>query len=391
MEMGMKGVYLTTYDVRNQSDGVAKKILSQIKCFQDVDIDMEIVDANHMPISKYFSWRKKMAKVFSTAYTTGCLYDYLIDKIDLKKIQFVYVRKGYCDMKQIRSLKKIKKINPVIQILMEIPTFPYDQEFGGRRKILAIPRDKKARMYLHKYVDKIVTYSNDKKIFGMPTLRISNGIDYERISLKSSSCNHEGIHLIAVAFLDYWHGYDRLLLGMAKEQELVRKNGLVFHLVGDGRALASYKQIVKENKLEKHVMFHGRLYGEKLDAVYDECDIGIDTLGRHRVGISYNSTLKGKEYCAKGLPIISGVTTELDSMNCTYYYRVPANDDPISIKEIIQFYHRIYDGKDPKLIAKSIREESKKYFDFPNTFAPIVEYIKKNAVHETFKSYEVPK
>ena len=54
MEMGMKGVYFTTYDIRNQSDGVAKKILSQIKCFQDADIDMEIVDANHMPISNYF-------------------------------------------------------------------------------------------------------------------------------------------------------------------------------------------------------------------------------------------------------------------------------------------------------------------------------------------------
>ena len=75
MEMGMKGVYFTTYDIRNQSDGVAKKILSQIKCLQDADIDMKIVDANHMPISNYFSWRKKMAKVFSTAYTTGCLYE----------------------------------------------------------------------------------------------------------------------------------------------------------------------------------------------------------------------------------------------------------------------------------------------------------------------------
>lgn len=374
--MGMKGVYLTTYDIKNQSDGVAKKILSQIKCFNDADIDIEVVDANNAPAGMYYALREKMARVLSTAYTTSCLYDYLIDNVDLMKIQFVYVRKGYCDMRQVRSLRRIKKINPNIKILMEIPTFPYDEEFGGRRKILTIPRDKKARMYLHECIDKIVTYSDDKMIFNTPTLRISNGIDYKRVSLKHSINNHKGIHLIAVAFFDNWHGYDRLLMGMAKEKDIVKYNDLVFHIVGDGRALESYKEIVKENDLDKNVIFHGRLFGKKLDAVYDECDIGVDTLGRHRVGVYYNSTLKGKEYCAKGLPIISGVTTELDTMNCTYYHRVPANDEAISIKEVIKFYHSIYDGKDPDLIAKSIREESKHSFDFFHTFAPIIEYVK---------------
>lgn len=35
-------------------------------------------------------------------------------------------------------------------------------------------------------------------------------------------------------------------------------------------------------------------------------------MGRHRSGVSFNSSLKGKEYCAKGLIIVSGVKTELD-------------------------------------------------------------------------------
>jgi hypothetical protein len=49
-----------------------------------------------------------------------------------------------------------------------------------------------------------------------------------------------------------------------------------------------------------------------LNDIYNISDIAIDSLGRHRSNVMYNSTLKGKEYCAKGLPIVSGVKTEFD-------------------------------------------------------------------------------
>ncbi|WMJ84228.1 hypothetical protein ACS3UN_08290 [Oscillospiraceae bacterium LTW-04] len=372
----MRGVYLTTYDITNPSDGVAKKIVSQIKCFENAGFDMIIVDANDIPSGNYYKFRKIISKFLATAYVTGCLYDYLINNIDLNTVDFIYIRKGYCDIRQIHALKKIKRINPSIKILMEIPTYPYDQEFGGRRRFLAIPRDKKARKYLYKYLDRIVTYSVDPVIFGIPTLRISNGIDYKKVSLKNTK-THDGINIIAVALFDYWHGYDRILMGIANQKDVVKTNGVVFHMVGEGRALTKYKEIVEENSLEDNVVFHGRLFGEALETIYDVCDIGIDTLARHRVGVNYNSTLKGKEYCAKGLPIISGVITELDDMNCDYYHRVPANDDAVLIDEIVDFYHCMYDGKDAALVAESIRKQSQQIFHFPNTFASIVEYIKK--------------
>ncbi|MFK5655764.1 hypothetical protein ACIA4K_04025 [Lactobacillus delbrueckii subsp. bulgaricus] len=56
----------------------------------------------------------------------------------------------------------------------------------------------------------------------------------------------------------------------------------------------------------------GKKEKEELDYYYNICDIGIDSMGRHRSNVYYNSSLKGKEYLAKGLPIVLGVTTELD-------------------------------------------------------------------------------
>lgn len=372
-----KGMYITSYDLKDKSDGVAKKIASQITCLKNTGCDVEIIDSNSMPSGMVHKCGKQFARVFSTPYIADQLYKQVASRDDLAQLDFIYIRKGYSDMSQIYSLKSIKGANPSIKIMVEIPTYPYDQEFGGRRKLLAIPNDKKARNHYKEYVDRIITYSNDKEIFGVTTINIMNGIDYCRIR-ERTTVTHDGIHLLAVAFFDYWHGYDRLLKGMAKDIDLVRKHNVVFDLVGDGRAISNYKKIVSDYGLKDHVIFHGRMFGDALDDIYNYADIGIDTLGRHRVGIYYNSTLKGKEYCAKGIPILSGVKTDLDDMNINFYFRVPADESVISIKEVIDFYHSVYDGKTPEKVSEEIRKASKVKFDFSATFAPVVCYITKD-------------
>lgn len=369
----MKGIYLTSYDLKDQSDGVVKKILSQIECFKRAGINMRIIDRNCFP--ETFKLRIKIMNIISTTYITDFLYQYMVSNINLQEIDFIYIRKGFSNMIQINSLAKVKEINPKITILMEIATYPYDEEFGGRRKLVTIPRDKKARKFLKKYVDRIVTYSKDKEIFGVKTINISNGIDYNRIQLKNN-IEHQGVHLIAVAFFDYWHGYDRLINGMAKDIDLVKDNKVVFHLVGNGRAVDEYRQLVEKQGLKDWVIFHGRTFGDELRKIYDQCDIGIDTLGRHRAGVYYNSTLKGKEYCAVGLPIISGVETELDEMGYPFYYRVPADESLVLINDVIEFYKKMYENKKAEEVNLYIRETTMPKFNFYHTFNPIISYIK---------------
>lgn len=70
---------------------------------------------------------------------------------------------------------------------MEIPTYPYDQEYKGLpfvyQRILFI--DKCFRQHLARYVDKIVTFSDYDIIWNRPTIRISNGINF--IGIVSAS------------------------------------------------------------------------------------------------------------------------------------------------------------------------------------------------------------
>ena len=74
-----------------------------------------------------------------------------------------------------------------MRIALEIPTYPYDAEFAQspfvRRLKLRIDRTFRRRMA--RWVDRIVTFSDDPEIFGRPTIRISNGIDFRSIPLKT--------------------------------------------------------------------------------------------------------------------------------------------------------------------------------------------------------------
>ena len=155
------------------------------------------------------------------------------------------------------------------------------------------------------------------------------------------------------------------------------KRKINLHLVGDSEVLNEYREKVSCYKLNDNVIFYGKKYGEELDKIYDTCDLALDALGRHRSGVYYNSSLKGKEYCAKGLPIISGVKTELDyNKEYSYYLRVDADESDIDMLDIIEFYDKIYNSnKTRKDIINFIRSYSEEYFDFKNGFNPIINYI----------------
>ena len=97
---------------------------------------------------------------------------------------------------------------------MEIPTYPYDQEYKGLpfvyQRILFI--DKCFRQHLARYVDKIVTFSDYDIIWNRPTIRISNGIDFSEIPLRGpKNDTAHSLQLIAVATMHPWHGFDRVI------------------------------------------------------------------------------------------------------------------------------------------------------------------------------------
>ena len=358
----MRKLYYLT-NVNNWGEGITNKINTQMKIFKENNFEVEYIMLKRKN-NKFLNYIERLTPLLSNN-------DY--KKLNsIKKNSVIYIRHFYFDLGFILSLNKIK--SNVDFIILEIPTFPYDKELKGILKILSY-KDYIWRHFIYKYIDYVATYSNDKEIYGIQTVNVSNFVTSFEHSVSKNNSDSNELNIIAVASLAYWHGYDRMIKGLYIYYKTSNpKKKIFFHLVGDGRVLKQLKSMVKKYGLDKYVIFYGRKSGKDLERIYEKCDIALDSLGRHRNNIYYNSSLKGKEYMAKGIPIVSGVKTELDNLNLPFYMRVPADETPINVNKISNFYDSLL-----KLGIDKIRLEeiayAKKHFNAQVCMQPILDII----------------
>ena len=292
----------------------------------------------------------------------GCIYRYCIEN----GIKMVYARSFMNASPVLVGLfGKLKKHG--IKCVTEIPTYPYDHEFKGYPLKYKIPLyiDMMFRRALSSKMEAIVTFSNKESIFGKRTICISNGIDLDSIPLHNPK-KQQDIHFIAVAEIHYWHGFDRLVAGLG-EYYKSNPNGrkVYLHVVGweDDRGTTSngyltVEQMARKYGIEKYVINHGKLFGDKLDEVFNQCVFAIGSLGRHRSDITEIKTLKNREYAARGISFIYS-ENDSDFDDKPYIIKAPADESPINVGEIINYI----DNHDfnPAEIRKSVEHLSWKY------------------------------
>lgn len=344
----MKILYLVYHGFSDES-GISKKIHYQVKGLRQNGHEVHLCYYDFDP--RGHRCRYVGNKVIAD-YGTGalaairsrtqldCIYNYCA----VNAIEMVYAR-SFMNASPIlvRLFHKLNKRG--IKCITEIPTYPYDSEFKGYPLKYKIPLyiDKLFRKALAKKMEAIVTFSNEETIFGKRTICISNGIDLNSIPIHNPKKQND-IHLIAVAEIHYWHGFDRLVAGMGEYYKLnpdARK--VFFHVVGweDDRGTTSngyptVEQTAKKYNIGQYVVNHGKLFGDKLDEVFNQCVFAIGSLGRHRSGITNIKTLKNREYAARGIPFIYS-ETDNDFEDKPYIIKAPADESPVNIRQIIDF------------------------------------------------------
>ncbi|MCI8726578.1 MAG: glycosyltransferase family 4 protein [Hungatella sp.] len=368
----MKGIFIT-YGQGSAIDntGVGLKIKGQINAFCQNGIDFFELTLLHS--------KNPMLRIL---YRLPLYNGYPIWKYrkEMDNVDCVYLRRPFVMTGYMRHvLQKIRKRNPKVKIVLEIPTYPYDKEIAHfKTSWLFLMRDRYNRVRLDAVVDRIVTVTKDNEIFGIQTIKIQNGIDVRNICPRTFNKEKKNeIHLCAVATFKEWHAYERLLFGMIDYYTNGGKIKVILHFIGEGQELPLYKKIVKEHNLEKFVFFHGYLTGEALDHIYNHFDIGIASLGMHRIGLTSSSALKTREYLARGLPIVSSLPIDVFEMHSfPYCLYVPQDESKISIEKIIEFYNTIYQRKDAEKVIKEIRKFALEYVDIERTMKPVVNFFK---------------
>jgi hypothetical protein len=192
----------------------------------------------------------------------------------------------------------------------------------------------------------IVTFSDAERIFGQRTIRISNGVDMDSIPLHQyQKPSDNSIHLIGVAEVHYWHGFDRLIAGLGEYYKTTRHPRQVFfHIVGgvwksemyDSMHAPGFSELMDKYGIWDKVIFHDQLFGEQLNTVFNQCCFAIGSLARHRSGITAIKTLKNREYATRGIPFIySEQDSDFDQQ--PYVIKAVPDESPIAIQQIIDF------------------------------------------------------
>ena len=273
-------------------------------------------------------------------------------------IDFVYIRSNHnANPFTIRMVRQMKQSG--MKVVMEIPTFPYDTEYKAQGISRQIFQDILFRNQLAKHLDAIVTFSDYDKIFGQNTIRISNGIDFNNVKMKLTiNDTSKELNLIGVAEIHEWHGFDRIIKGLAKYYSVPQDYSVKFHVVGyffNSEIEQEFKMFITDHYMEEFVILHGKKHGAELDELFEKCDFGIGSLGRHRVGIQKIKTLKNREYAARGIPFVYS-ETDSDFDQKSYVLKAPADETPIDINSIISFYQSL--SMTPIEIRESIQDLS---------------------------------
>lgn len=346
----------------SEANGISKKIHYQVAGLKANGHD---VDLCYYTVNEMTKHRLRMINdTVLTDYGKGALakfkkriyYNAISKYIIEHGIQFVYVRSDHnANPFTIHFFNQLKRKG--IKTVMEIPTYPYDQEYEGfpLQTQIELYTDKCFRKALAKQLNYIITFSDYPQIFGAPTIRISNGIDFNNIKIKENKNDtSKEIHFIGVAEVHYWHGYDRMIAGMGEYYLHSHSEKVYFHVVGGicSEDRNAFQTIVNKYNIEKYIIFHGQKSGKELDDLFERCDMAIGSLARHRSHIDKIKTLKNREYAARGIPFIYSETDD-DFEAMPYILKVPADESSIDIYSLLTFYKQLsYEAKE---IRNSIR------------------------------------
>ena len=267
--------------------------------------------------------------------------------------------------------------NPISSILMAIST-----NIQSRIKRIIL----KSLIHLNfpistLFAHRIIQYGNEDLFTMLPvskkTVLTGNGIDVANFKKSTPKLNNikNTITLIGVAKLDDWHGFDRVINGIANYNQQTHPPFKVrFVIVGDGDAYSKLRNQVNKLDLNDYIVFTGPLHNENLNIAFESADIAIGPLGAHRIGLSILSSLKIREYLARGIPsVLSSQDVDIpDGMS--FIHRLDESDAPASIDKILQWYVEIRRNEN---LTEDIQKFAESHLDYKNKIHIYTDILRK--------------
>jgi len=311
--------------------GVVYKLHGQVRGLEAEGCQVDFIIHDEAYIYKS---GERIAEVRDNFFFRLRYYDYIADE-HLVGYNLYIFRYGLATRSFIKCLRRTRFMNKSAQIFIDMPTYPYAGEWDGIKGNIAMVMDNLGSSHLRKYVNRIIHSGIEAIIHGIPTTRITNGVDLDRLKIRLYN-RHEILRLVALGKWRLWHGLDRLIKGLAQ----AKYHGIEISLdiIGEGEAIPELKKLADSTATQDIVKFHGVQTGRALDEIFDNADLGVGTLGLHRKDVMLDSSLKHREYVARGLPFIMAGSDVDISDHLGFTIQVPQDDSALDLLKIKERY-----------------------------------------------------
>lgn len=362
----------------DDSIGITKKIKAQIKTLRCMGMEVTytsytesgvvIIDnGENVVYSKEYKINHPVYKRFKRRFLLiHAVNEYLTN--EKPEYDLAYLRWHTYDKIFLRMLDNLKKCGA--KNIVEAHAWTPDRKGKTLIAKYQIYMDNKHSKKAKSYVDLVAAMCEYDNIWGIRTVKVDNAVDLDSISERKHIKSEHELRIISVSNEYPYHGYDRLLKGLKNYYDNGGKVDIKVHFIGV--FMEATKKLAIDLGLDNRVYFHGKMYGAALDEMYDNSDLGIGALAHHRVGMYSGSSLKTKEYFAKGLPFIYGWKEPAFDETYQYALQIKLCEEPIDIDEIINFYNGI---KDDENMIHNMREFAKDNYSWEKEFKKVFDQI----------------
>ncbi len=207
----------------------------------------------------------------------------------------------------------------------------------------------------------------------IPGQAIPNGVDVVNTSLTGyAPFDGRTLHL---AFLgsnnDPWHGVDRLLKSLYAYPGKIQ---IHLHLIGN----FSESELSKTLSLPKNLHFQGVLTGADLDAILKNMNAAISTLGLYCKDLQEASSLKTREYTARGLPFIiaySDPDLQMVDPKRQFFLEFENTDRLIDFQQVIDFVRNFNESYNPTELSNCMRQYALTHMDWTVKMRQYLDFV----------------
>ncbi|HIP02787.1 MAG TPA: glycosyltransferase family 1 protein [Campylobacterales bacterium] len=345
----MKIAYINLVYSKDNMIGVENKIIEEAKFFSKHGIDVYFLNRKRDGYEENVYFKRvdnyhdeKFFELYFRAFT----FKVIENIVDLDAYDKIYLRYPLMDLSALSYAKRYghKTITQHHgKELQEIKTYKIKLPF----KIFQFINERFIAPYFFKHIygltaisDDLVSYEVKRVNFKGKVKRFSNGINPIQFTMTCPPALDKEFNLIMLSSsFSAWHGLDRLL----KSLEAFHSDKIKINLYIVGKITSEFDTLLASCEENTSIKIHllGKLHKEELDRVFEKAHIACDSLAMYRLDMHEGSTLKSKEYIARGIPFLySAPDHDLLSLN-NYLYDVKNEDSLIDFYKILKFYKKL--------------------------------------------------